>query len=116
MSYDSDKMSAYLLTWNPNLFSFGEEDDSSCQIGDEITWSCYSQQPKINDIVYLMRTGQEPRGLVAKGVVTKVSFAEPDFRDPSQIKRKIRFRFEAVRLNHSEGALSLLVLQSAQKN
>ena len=106
-------MTAYLLTWNPNLFSFEEGDDSSCQIGDEITWSCYSQKPKINDTVYLIRVGQEPRGLIAKGVVTKESFAEPDFRDPSQTKRKIRFRFEDVRLEQSQGSIPLVLLQMA---
>ena len=106
-------MSAYLLTWNPTLFTFGDRNDASCNIGDEIIWSCYSQQPKIDDTVYLVRVGQEPRCLVAKGVVTRESFFEPDFRNPSQTKRKIRFRFEDVRLDQSEGSLPLLVLQKA---
>ncbi|WP_157673756.1 hypothetical protein [Endozoicomonas ascidiicola] len=70
------------MTWNPTLFIFGE--DESCNIGDEITWSCNSQQPKIDDTVYLIRVGQEPRGIVAKGIITQESFDESDFRDPAQ--------------------------------
>ncbi|WP_157673741.1 McrB family protein [Endozoicomonas ascidiicola] len=99
------------MTWNPTLFIFGE--DESCNIGEEITWSCNSQQPKIDDTVYLIRVGQEPRGIVARGVVTQESFDESDFRDLAQQKRKIRFRFTDVRMDQSEGSLPLLVLQHA---
>ncbi|MGN5092375.1 hypothetical protein ACTG2R_14910 [Aeromonas hydrophila] len=68
-------MSDYLLTWNPEQFSTGGDGSQTgllgYRAGDEIRWSCRSKQPQFGDTVYLIRLGKEPRGIIAKGVVTQ---------------------------------------------
>ncbi|MGI9276300.1 MAG: McrB family protein [Endozoicomonas sp.] len=110
-------MSAYLLTWNPKHFALGGEgsEDGSLKykVGDEITWSCSSKKPREGDTVYLVRVGEEPRGLVARGTVVEESFTEPDFRDNSKKRNCIRFRFDELRLDQCDGSLPMLLLQCA---
>ena len=110
-------MSAYLLTWNPKHFALGgdgfEDGSLNCKVGDEIIWSCNSKKPLKGDTVYLIRVGEEPRGLVARGTVTEESFAAPDFRDNSKQRSCIRFRFDKLRFDQSDGSLPMLLLQCA---
>ena len=110
-------MSAYLLTWNPKHFALGGEgsEDGSLnyKVGDEITWFCNSKKPANGDTVYLVRVGEEPRGLIAKGTVVQESFTEPDFRDNAKQRSCIRFRFDELRLEQEQGSLPMLLLQCA---
>ena len=106
-------MSAYLLTWNPKHFALGGEgsEDGSLnyKAGDEIIWSCNSKQPKIGDVVYLMRVGEEPRGLIARGTVVKESYTAPDFLDATKQRNCISFKFEELRLDQAQGSLPMLL-------
>lgn len=101
-------MPAFLLTWNSDHYSLDNEGAE----GHEINWSCSSKQPQTGDTVYLVRIGSEPRGIVAKGTVTKESFQFEDFNNPDKLRSGIRFRFDDLRLKPSEGPLSMLMLQS----
>ncbi|MGF1763380.1 McrB family protein [Aliivibrio kagoshimensis] len=110
-------MSVYLLTWNPKHFSTGGEGSESgvlnYAIGEQVRWSCHSQQPKMGDTVYLIRVGVEPRGIVAKGTVTKESYLAEHWSDESKQKRYIDFKLEALRSNCAQGLLPMMLLHGA---
>jgi len=102
---------AYLLTWNPENMSFGG--DGGLTVGEERRWTCHSTQPQPGDIVYLVRLGQEPRGIVMRGEVTRPSEEGPHWRDASKTARYIHFRVEEWRPSAAEGLLPMVLLSSA---
>ncbi|MGR5448487.1 McrB family protein [Vibrio sp. PNB22_3_1] len=110
-------MSVYLLTWNPKHFSTGGEGSEpgtlDYAVGEQVRWSCHSQQPKLGDTIYLIRLGVEPRGIVAKGTVSKESYLAPHWSDESKQKRYIDFELENLRLDCKTGLLPMMLLQSA---
>lgn len=103
--------SAYLLTWNPENFKLGG--DNGVKVGEEQRWTCNSKRPEPGDAVYLVRLGQEPRGMVARGIVTQGSFEEPHWRDASKTARYIRFRVEEFRPDAASGLLPMVLLNTA---
>ncbi|ELA9722129.1 AAA family ATPase [Vibrio parahaemolyticus] len=110
-------MSEYLLTWNPKHFSTGGDGSASghldYKIGQEVQWSCHSKKPKTGDVVYLIRLGTEPRGIIARGRVTKESHLDSDWKDPDKPKAYIKFEVEDIRHSCEEGLLPMLLLKSA---
>ncbi|NUW71952.1 AAA family ATPase [Vibrio mediterranei] len=113
-------MSVYLLTWNPKNFSTGGDGSESgtlnYTIGENVRWSCHSQQPKVGDTVYLIKVGVEPRGIVAKGTVSKDSYLAEHWSDASKQKRYIDFKLEELRSNCEQGLLPMMLLQGAMSN
>jgi 5-methylcytosine-specific restriction protein B len=110
-------MSVYLLTWNPKHFSTGGEGSEAgtlnYAVGENVRWSCHSQQPKIGDTVYLIKVGVEPRGIVAKGTVSKESYLAEHWSDASKQKNYIDFKLEGLRSNCEQGLLPMMLLQGA---
>lgn len=102
---------SYLLTWNPGHYKLGG--DAGVALGDEVDWSCHSKQPQPGDRVYLMRLGQEPRGIVARGVVTEGAHDAPDWKDPSKTRNYIRLRIDEYRPDCAGGLLPMLLLSKA---
>lgn len=108
---DDFPASAYLLTWNPENSRIGG--DGELRVGEDQRWTCGSTQPKSGDRVYMVRLGQEPRGIVATGVVTQGSEEAPHWQDPSKTARYIRFRVEEWRPTAAAGLLPLFLLNVA---
>lgn len=110
-------MSVYLLTWNPKNFSNGGEGSElgtlDYQSGDVVRWSCHSQQPKLGDTVYLIRVGVEPRGIIAKGIVSQESYLDEHWSDATKQKRYIDFKLEELRSSCEQGLLPMMLLQGA---
>ncbi len=110
-------MSVYLLTWNPKNSRIGGDGGDkgflNLSTGQEVNWSCHSKQPQNGDIVYLIRLGEEPRGIIAKGTVTKESFMDSDWSDSSRNTTYIRFSVEALRSTCDAGLLPIMLLQIA---
>lgn len=102
---------AYLLTWNPEHFKLGGDGDVTP--GTEHRWTCHSKQPKVGDTVYLVRLGTEPRGIVARGVVTGESFEAPHWKDSSKQARYIRFTVDEFRPSAASGLLPMALLTAA---
>ncbi len=64
---------AYLLTWNPKKWDFPEGYDAfrNKVINDgyfEMDWAAVNTSIQIGDELFLMRLGDKPRGIVAKGI------------------------------------------------
>nr|WP_279161720.1 AAA family ATPase [Plesiomonas shigelloides] len=110
-------MSVYLLTWNPKQFTDGGEGSENgllhYQVGDEVRWSCHSKQPALGDTVYLIRLGDEPKGIIAKGVVTQTSFTAPDWKNDQKSRAYIQFKVQGIRQSAGEGMLPLVLLKAA---
>ena len=110
-------MPAFLLTWNPKHFSTGGDGSANktldYAVGEEVDWSCNSQQPRTGDRVYLIRLGthQHPKGIIASGTVTQESFKGAHWSDASKQKSYIKFQFDDLRQTCEEGLLSTLLLK-----
>ena len=108
-------MSVYLLTWNPTNFSTNSDEVGQLDytVGEEIRWSCNSKQPKNGDIVYLVRVGVEPRGIIAKGIVTQESYMDSDWKNPENQRSYINFKLKSLRTSCEQGLLPILLLNAA---
>ncbi|MEH8261836.1 AAA family ATPase [Aeromonas veronii] len=110
-------MSVFLLTWNPEQFSTGGDGSTTGLLdyheGDEIRWSCRSKQPRFGDTVYLIRLGKEPRGIIAKGVVTQAPFSASDWKNKDQNRSYIKFKLQGLRQSCQAGLLPMLLLKAA---
>ncbi len=73
-------MPSYLLTWNPRKYplvtlraELQELQESGRAKG---RWSCRNGQARIGDRVFLLRQGEEPRGIVGMGTIVTAPFQE----------------------------------------
>ena len=108
--------SAFLLTWNPKHYSLvkrtgGADEAQPYSAGDETRWTCGSKQPKVGDTVYLVRVGEEPRGIVARGIVTRESYLDADWLEPEKQRQYIDFRFDDIRQTCEDGLLPMMMLE-----
>jgi len=72
-------MATYLLTWNPKRWQWDDLRDVVREIRQRgfftLDWSCsQSKRLKVNDRVFLIRLGMEPRGIIGSGVVIKAPY------------------------------------------
>lgn len=70
---NSEEKRAWLLTWNPANWPWDEYEEwcNGTKNGEKyiISWTCNSKKPKLGDDVFLMKTGDKPRGIIAHGCV-----------------------------------------------
>lgn len=61
-------MSAFLLTWNPKYYTPRREKKIVAERGQFYNyWSTRCRQMEVDDHLFLMRQGKDPRGIVAVG-------------------------------------------------
>ena len=74
---------SWLLSWNPTKWDWATlvEDRAKTRGGGSVThsWRCASISPREGDHVYLVRTGVDPRGIVAFGTVARTSYEAPHY-------------------------------------
>ena len=84
---NEERNKAWLLIWNRANFEWPDYSNSckGTQAGEiySDSWSCASKKPAVGDEVYLMKVGDEPRGIVGHGYVAKSSY-ERDHYDPAR--------------------------------
>lgn len=101
----------WLLTWNPKRFqdrdpqyNLAELEKDIAQIGFAIAkWSCGSTTSiKPGDQIYLIRLGEEPRGIVASGKALSEVFTgthwDAERRERGVLAKRIYVRFDDIRL------------------
>lgn len=95
---------AWLVTYNVKNWNWENFEqhcaDSLMGLTYEDEWACASKQPKIGEDVYLMKTGDKPRGIMAHGVVSKEAFEAPHY-DPDKAAQgltvnKIKIIFDRI--------------------
>lgn len=110
---NTSQPATYLLTWNPDNYQDGG--NAGVRVGESERWTCSSTKPQQGDRVYLIRLGVDPKGMVARGIVTEGSFEDADWRDPSKTRRYIRFRAEEARPDCASGLLPMVLLEQISK-
>lgn len=73
-------MTSYLLTWNPNKWSWSSLENDLEKLSKEgilqKRWSCGgTKRIKAGDEVFLMRLGKMPKGIMGRGIVTRGVFS-----------------------------------------
>jgi len=70
----------YLVSWNPSRWNWEtfEEDRNSTASGGTVVhrWRTSSKKPKLDDKVFLLRTGDDPRGIIARGRVVREPYSD----------------------------------------
>lgn len=94
-------MATFLLTWNPSRWSWNSLERDRTKLAKhgylDATWSCgVTRRIKEGDSVFLLKQGDRPRGLMAKGVVTKSPFPDDHFEDPSREAWYIGVQFHTI--------------------
>ena len=98
-------MGTYLLLWNPKQWEWKDiEDYINAKKGiekDYIRWSIgNTKKIKIGDRVFLMRLGEEPKGIIAAGTVVREPFVAEHWDDERAIMgetaRYINFKIESI--------------------
>ena len=82
----------WLMAWNPENWEWKSFQDDRLRVarGENVTlpWRTASKQLKEGDTAYLVRLGEEPKGLVARGTVTSEPYDDahydPDLADKGE--------------------------------
>ena len=78
---------AWLLSWNPRRWNWANfaQDRIGAARGDTVTepWSCRNSHVGAGDRVFLMRAGEEPRGMIARGTALSAPY-ETTHYDPTR--------------------------------
>ena len=78
------------MVWNPDNWAWKSFQDDRLRVarGETVTlpWRTASKQLKEGDTAYLIRLGQKPKGLVARGTVTSEPY-EDDHFEPEKAKQ-----------------------------
>ena len=76
-------VSAWLLSWNPHNWAWESfaEDRAIAAAGKPVEhqWRCSSKKPEVGHIAYLYRSGEPPRGIIARGKIVKPSYEDDHF-------------------------------------
>lgn len=107
-------MTTYLLTWNPRRFQWNELADDIAHVRDigplSGTWSCgNTRRIQPGDRFFLLRLGQEPRGIVGSGVILSEPFSEAHW-DNDQAERGENSLFVEVSIETLRDADSEIIL------
>lgn len=95
----------WLLCWNPSTWAWASLPDNrrATLAGEKVSnsWPCGRAKMREGDRVYLMRTGSEPEGIVATGMVTRAPYEAPH-RDSgvdnlADLERIIDVDFDTIR-------------------
>lgn len=91
----------WLMAWNPKHWSWKSYQDDRLKIanGENVTlpWRTASTQPREGDTFYLVRVGQEPRGLIARGNIASAPY-EDDHYDAERAANGETARFVDITL------------------
>ena len=87
-SIQSSEINSWLLAWNPKNYDWEHEDDEFSLDtmfnkikgggGFYICWRCMSSKVRSGDQVYMIKLGEEPRGIFAAGYAIGDSFVDDD--------------------------------------
>jgi len=107
-------MKTYLFAWNPKKWNWTTLEESIDQIEKtgraNEKWSVISHKKiKAGDRAFLMRLGQEPKGIMGAGFVTSDPFLSPHWNGSGKLVNRVMIDFEMI-LNPKEEPLLKLDL------
>ncbi|ALA18520.1 restriction endonuclease [Chelatococcus sp. CO-6] len=112
----------WLLSWNPSRWNWETlATDRATTINGEKAdnrWRCSSSKPREGDRVFLIRTGNPPKGVVAVGKITRAPYEaehwEQASADAGETTRFVDVAFDSVRDATTDEFVSLEQLQSRE--
>jgi 5-methylcytosine-specific restriction protein A len=109
-------MKTYLLTWNPTRFDWDMEQDISALKSHGFfdgRWSCgRTKRIEAGDRLFLLRQGQEPRGIVASGYAKSSPHTDVHWDESrSDEALYVEVRFDTLLVPDRDGVLPLSKLQ-----
>lgn len=112
-------MKTWLFTWNPKRWRWDDKYDGYLEMKSQIsqagrsfaTWSCGSNKSiQVGDRIFLIRLGEEPRGIMASGYAATGVFEGPHWENSRALKgersKRIFVEFDKI-LNSLEQILSI---------
>ena len=80
---EETKDRAWLITWNKNNWNWGGYSTlcTATENGQSFveSWACVSSKPQIGDEVFLLKLGEEPRGIIGHGKVVREQYEKDHF-------------------------------------
>lgn len=94
-------MNAYLYTWNPKKWTWVDQVDAVYRVnnGDQydIYWSCgNTKKIVIGDIFFLMRLGENPKGIIGCGYVSSTPYELPHWNEQKAADGKVALRTDLL--------------------
>ncbi len=111
-------MQTFLLTWNPKKWPWETLDSDHARFLkqgflDDRWSSGRSKRPRSGDRVFLLRQGQEPRGILASGAVTSDEpIVDEHFSEEGRSALYVSVRFDVLLHPHREQILPRSALES----
>lgn len=110
----------WLLTWNPKRWDWKTYDDwcKGTKNGKLYTgsWSCNSKQPQIGDTFFLTKTGEDPKGIIAHGKITKSSYMALHYdkkkADAGEMVPHVDIEFDCIQNYKTDPILDLKILKT----
>ncbi len=110
----------WLLTWNEENWNW-ENYDKQCigtKQGKSYTesWTCKSKQPALGDHIFLLKTGNGAKGIIAHGQIVKESYEAPHYNTQKASEGKttshVDVEFDRIQNYKNEPILDLQTLKS----
>ena len=83
----------WLLSWNPKNWKWEKYSEwcSGTKNGQHYTesWTCHSKKPAIGDEFFLMKTGEQPRGIIGHGYIANESYDAPHYNAERALKGEV---------------------------
>ena len=116
------EVKTWLLSWNPTKWNWSTlaEDREKTLRGDKVShsWRSASSKPREGDHVFLLRTGVDPKGIVAFGTVTRPPHEGPHFDEAKaaagETARFIDVEFAEIRDATQDAIVSLSDLEAKE--
>ena len=93
--WKDDRNTTWLLNWNPNIWPWETlaEERAATHAGKTVRhkWRCANHQAMVGDMVYLVRTGVEPKGIIATGNIVTASYEDVFQDEPEASEGKTRW-------------------------
>lgn len=112
----------WLLSWNPSRWNWETlATDRATTINGEKAdnrWRCSSSKPREGDRIFLIRTGNPPKGVVAVGKITRAPYEAEHWEqaraDAGETTRFVDVAFDSVRDATTDEIVPLEQLQSRE--
>lgn len=113
---DKINSKTYLFSWNPNNWSWDSfnEDRSECLQNNTVIhrWTCASHKKiKIGDQFFMVRLGNEPRGVFASGTVISDAYDADHWDESGKQAKYVDLEFDTI-LDPTEIYLSIPILDN----
>lgn len=94
-------MSAYLYIWNPRRWTWVDQADAVYRVnnGDQydMYWSCgNTKKIVIGNVFFLMRLGEDPKGIIGCGYISSVPFELPHWDAQKAAEGKMALRTDLL--------------------